>query len=306
MPLDPLAARLKQLLTEGSIPASDFSAAMRVRLGSLFDFNVLVDEKAGGGRRTVVSDRAALERWVTSKYPSGLDGTDQALPARAEAVANFRDSKAGRKLATLPLFMRGFGQAAFKRRTESLPLAVITASHEIVGVLIDLDDPWLFDGTLALVENFELFMHVEDVVPGVEVALWTGGRFNERAFSWIAGLTGCKVVHVGDYDPVGLDEYLRLRACLPEGRVSLHVPHDFEQRVAAYGNAELLERSVAVLQRVRRDAPEELRPVLAVIDRHGKALEQEGLLIGIGLSDGHANRADTSHGIAISERRREP
>jgi hypothetical protein len=280
MPLDPLAARLTELLEDGSIVASLLSPSMRKRLGSLFEFKALIEEKAGGGKRVLVRDREAVERWVSTNYPSGLHGTEENLPARAEAVANFRDSKAGRKLTLLPLFMRGFGNAALKRRDETLPLASLTAAHELAGVLVDLADPWEFEGRLALVENLELFRHVEEVVPGIDAAIWTAGRFDQRALNWIAGMTDCRVLHVGDYDPVGLDEYLRLREALPSGRAALFVPGDFESRLETYGKVDLLERSAAVLERVRRQAPIEVRAVLEVMDRHGKALEQEGLLIG--------------------------
>jgi len=279
MPLDPLAARLEELLTNGSINASSLSPAMRKRIAALFDFNALGEEKAGGGRRVVVRDRAAVERWVSTNYPSGLHGTDAPLTARAEAVANFRDSKSGRKLGLLTLFMRGFGDALLTRASGTLPLAALTRSHDLAGVLVDVSDPWAFTGTLALVENLELFMHVEHVVAGVDAALWTAGRFDHRALDWIATMPECRVLHVGDYDPVGLDEYLRVRGAFPVGRVSLHVPEDFEELLATYGRTDLLEKSVAVLERVRREAPEELAAVLAVMDRHGKALEQEALLI---------------------------
>lgn len=295
MPLDPLAARLTELLEDGSIVASLLSPSMRKRLGPLFEFKALIEEKAGGGKRVLVRDREAVERWVLTNYPSGLHGTEEDLPARAEAVANFRDSKAGRKLTLLPLFMRGFGNTVLKRRDETLPLASLTAAHELAGVLVDLTDPWRFEGTLALVENLELFRHVEEVVPGIDAALWTAGRFDQRALNWIAGMTDCRVLHVGDYDPVGLDEYLRLREALPRGRAALFVPSDFEHRLATYGKVDLLERSAAVLERVRREAPAEVRAVLEVMDRQGKALEQEGLLIGGSRSAGGARY--TSDGL---------
>lgn len=294
MPLDPLAARLTELLNGGSIVASLLSPSMRKRLGPLFEFKALIEEKAGGGKRVLVRDREVVERWVSTNYPSGLHGTEEALPARAEAVANFRDSKAGRKLTVLPLFMRGFGNAALKRRDQTLPLVSLTAAYGLAGVLVDLADPWQFDGTLALVENLELFRHVEEVVPDIDAALWTAGRFDQRALDWIAGMTGCRVLHVGDYDPVGLDEYLRVRNALPRGRAAMFVPGDFEYRLATYGKVHLLERSAAVLERVRRQAPIEVRAVLEVMDRHGKALEQEALLIRAarGVAGAGINRSD--------------
>jgi len=279
MAIDALAGRLERLLAEGSLVASALSWSMRERLEALFWTGALAETRVGAGKRVVLRDREAVDRWIEVNYPSGLNGTGEALPPRAEAVANFRNSKAGSPLRFRPVLMRGFGATSLSRAGGRLPLAELTASHTVPAVLVETEDPWCLDGVLAVVENFELFLHVEEVVNGIDAALWTAGRLDQRVLDWIASMPSVQVLHIGDYDPVGLDEFLRVRAALPEGRASLFVPSDFEERLVKYGKVDLLLRSVAVLERVRRDGPEEVQEVLAIIDRHGKALEQEGLLI---------------------------
>jgi len=281
MPVDALASRLQQLLAEGWVVSSALSRAMRARLEPLFFTEALTERKAGAGKHVVVRDREAVKSWIEVSYPSGLAGTGEDLPPRAEGVANYRDSKAGRPLVIRPAFMRGFGDTSLSRASGRLPLAELTRAHDLAGVLVDPADPWHLDGVLALVENLELFVHVEDVVQGIDAAIWTAGRLDQRVLDWIASMPSVRVLHVGDYDPVGLDEFLRVRAALPDGRAGLFVPQDFEERLVKYGKVDLLLRSVAVLERVRREGPEEVQEVLAVMDRHGKALEQEGLLIGV-------------------------
>jgi hypothetical protein len=167
-----------------------------------------------------------------------------------------------------------------------LPLAALTTSYDVVGVLVFPSGraAWQLSGVLALVENFELFMHVERVVPGIDAALWTAGRVDQRVLDWIGAMPACRVLHAGDYDPVGLDEYLRTRQALPAGRASLFIPDNLEQLLIRYGTTDLLTKSVAVLERVRREAPPEVREVLALMDRHHRALEQEALLIGLASS----------------------
>ena len=277
--VDALAGRLGLLLVEGSLGASALSRPMRERLEPLFWTGALAETRAGAGKRVVLCDREAVARWIEVNYPSGLEGTSEALPPRAEGVANYRDSKAGRPLVIRPVFMRGFGTTTLNRDQGRLPLAELTGSHDLAGVLVDPEDPWCLNGVLALVENLELFVHVEEVVEGIDAALWTAGRLDQRVLDWIASMPSVQVLHLGDYDPVGLDEFLRVRTALPEGRAGLFVPSDFEERLVKYGKVDLLLRSVAVLERVRRDGPEEVQAVLAIIDRHGKALEQEALLI---------------------------
>ena len=281
MPVDALANRLQQLLAEDQLISSALSRSMRARLEPLFFTEALTERKAGAGKHVVLRDREAVNRWIEATYPSGLTGTAEDLPPRAEGVANYRDSKAGRPLVVRPAFMRGFGNTSLSRAGGRLPLAELTRTHDLAGVLVDPADPWHLDGVLALVENLELFLHIEKVIEGIDAALWTAGRFDRRVLNWIASMPSVRVLHVGDYDPVGLDEFLRVRTALPDGRASLFVPRDFEERLVKYGKVDLLLRSVAVLERARRDGPDEVQEVLAVMDRHGKALEQEALLIGV-------------------------
>lgn len=278
MALDPLAERLEHLLADGSIIASDLSRSMRARLGHLFDLSVLVEEKSGGGRRVVVRDRSALEVWIDSTYPSGLAGVAVGFPARAESVANFANSKRGRPLAQRPVLVRGFGSAVLRRGTESMPIGDLTRQYSVAAALVDCEAPWQFDGMVALVENFELFLHVERVVGGLNAALWYRGRVDAALLLWLSTMPSARVVQVADFDPVGIDEYLRTRAVLGD-RATLFVPDDLMSLTARFGNSELLARSVAVLSRVRNSSDPAVQSVIAVLDKCGKGLEQEGLLL---------------------------
>ncbi len=278
MPVDALAGRLVALLRDGAVASSALSRSMRRSLQALFDFGVLREERAGAGRRVVVEDRTALVDWVKSQYPSGLEGAGNALPERAAAVATFRDSKGGKALAGRAVFLRGFGSAKLTRGDEVLPLADLTRQFGLAGVLVESAPTWKFEGTLVLVENFEVFLHAETLAPGADAALWTAGRVDGKLLDWLAEMPAVEVIHAGDYDPVGLDEYSRVAAALP-GRARLFVPDDFEQRLVRFGNPHLLAKSVSVLERVRRQGNAEVGAVLDAMDRHGLALEQEALLI---------------------------
>ena len=278
MTVDALADRLSEILSEGSVVASALSRPMRRAMEPLFWSGALREEKAGAGKRVVLIDRRSVEQWVLSRYPSGLNNLDLTLPARAAAVATFRDSKAGARLEARPVFMRGFRDARLERAGQALPVGELTAAHGLAGVLLDSSAPWSYAGTLVLVENFEVFLHIERVIPDVLLALWTSGRLDHRVINWLASMPDARIVHAGDYDPVGIDEYLRVAAALP-GRVRLYVPPDFEARLVRFGSGELLAKSSAVLERVRANGDAATKAVLAVMDRHSRALEQEALLV---------------------------
>jgi hypothetical protein len=250
---------------------------MRANLDTLFRVGALVEVKAGGGRRVVVQDEQTLRRWIEASYPSGLEGISGGLPPRAESVANFADSKRGRPIDLRLVFMRGFGSLVLRRAAGTLPLAELTREYDVAGVAVDPEDPWQLEGSLALVEGLEIFMHIERV-KDVDAALWYVGRLDQRLLPWLAEMPKATVLHMPDYDPVGLSTYLRIREALRD-RVTLFVPEDLDALVARFGKTALLVDSAAELGGVRLRADNAARAVLDVLDRHGKGLEQESLLI---------------------------
>ncbi len=285
MALDVLAARLQTLLKDGGLPASLLADKMRARLDPLFRVGALVEAHQGRGKRIELKHRESLERWIGNNYPSGLLGTEASLPARAESAANFRNTKRGRALEVALVHMRGFGQCRLLRGASEQPLAAMTAAFGIAGVIIDPAEPWQLSGTLGIVENLELFMQIERVVPALDAALWSAGRLANHVLGWLGKQDQLRIVHFGDYDPVGLSEYLRLRALLGE-RVQLYIPSDLEERLSRFGQRELLVKSAGLFAKVRCEADEAVRSVLAIMERHGLGLEQESILIPLNKTKG--------------------
>jgi hypothetical protein len=95
--------------------------------------------------------------------------------------------------------------------------------------------------------------------------------------AWMGMQPTTQWVHLGDYDPVGLSEYLRVAKACP-GRVTLWVPPGLENLVARYGKGLLMEASSNVWAKVRQSEDADVRRVVAVLDRHAKGLEHEILL----------------------------
>jgi hypothetical protein len=130
------------------------------------------------------------------------------------------------------------------------------------------------------VENLETFWHIERIAPFVDLAIYAEGRIGADVLNWLnsSGMTGTRVVHLPDYDPVGMDEYLRIKRACPE-RTELFRPPFLEELFARYGKAQLLHDNSAVLARLRKSADSDVHYVVGVMDRFGVGLEQEALLI---------------------------
>jgi hypothetical protein len=201
------------------------------------------------------------------------------LPARSAAVAGLRDAKRAPRADAEPLLLRGFGGACLHGEHRVLEVAEWTRRAGLAAVRLDAARSWGFSGTVAVVENLEVFLHVERLGLGCDLALYAAGRLSQRVLAWLASppLSESRFLHCGDYDPVGLDEYLRLANACP-GRTRLHLPEGLETLLATYGKPELLRASPAVLARLRRCPDPDVARVVALLDRYGAGLEQEILL----------------------------
>jgi hypothetical protein len=91
---------------------------------------------------------------------------------------------------------------------------------------------------------------------------------------------GGEILHLLDYDPVGLSEFGRVHARLGH-RAGLYLPPDLEARFDRFSNGDLLKNlnSQAMLAQLRRSELPAIRRVIELIDRHNAGLEQEALLI---------------------------
>jgi len=283
MAVDHLAEKLWQLLEQGRLPSSRFAERDRTRLRSLFETGVLQEERSGAGKKVVVHDREAVERFFGQCFPSGVDGCPEELLPRSRAIAELRDSKKTRETIPPIALLRGFDGCELFVDGEVVPVVQWTNTAGVAALRID-DRQWRYDGTLAIVENLEFFWNMEKLNTGAQLALYAQGRLSGRILNWLAtpGMLQASILHCGDYDPVGLDEYLQIKTVCP-GRTKLYLPANLEVLLNRYGKRELLQSSSSVLDRLRKTEDQEVRQIVKLLDQHGVGLEQEALLLGADL-----------------------
>jgi len=129
-----------------------------------------------------------------------------------------------------------------------------------------------------------LFWNIEKLNTGAQLALYAQGRLSGRILDWLAspGMLQASILHCGDYDPVGLDEYLQIKiVCL--GRTKLYLPANLDVLLTRYGKKVLLQSSSSVLDRLRKTDDQEVRQIIKLLDQYGVGLEQETLLLGADL-----------------------
>jgi hypothetical protein len=86
------AAKLRLLLAERSIALTSCGESFLALLRPLMNAEVLIEERASGGRRLIVRDVTTLRDFIQLQFPDAATG-DDAL-SRTIGIARFRDSKA--------------------------------------------------------------------------------------------------------------------------------------------------------------------------------------------------------------------
>jgi hypothetical protein len=279
-----LAKRLKRLSEQGAIPASHLSGTHREVLSALFATEVLVDVREGRGYCVTINKREAFSSFIAKHCPEGLSDSDVGVMSRTEGIAKLRDSKQGR-LSSEVVMMSAKPGYVLVRGCDQLEVGHLTEMAGVASLVLDEGESgyWQFSGQIVSVENYASFIHWRRMGIEADIAIWTGGRISDRVIRWFksSAMQGCTFEHSGDYDPVGLDEFLRLKKSLTGDRVTLFVPKDIEMLFERYANRTLLHNKIAaaLLKRLRESRDPEVRRIVSLMNKNNSGLEQEILLL---------------------------
>lgn len=276
---DAFARLLQRLAQEGRAPRSQFSPRSLRHLQSLFDCGALRQARSCGGLVIEVRDAATLAAFYRKRYPS--DGQAIAGPPRARAVGMLRNAKRVGRTNMEPVLVRAMSSVACTREGVEYDLRAATIQTGAACLLLEEGQFWTLNADIAVVENLECFLHFERMAVSSDIALYASGRLSELVLKWLASpeLSHCRFMHCGDFDPVGLDEFTRIKTRVGE-RARLHIPRNLRHLIATYGRVDLLRDSAAVLHRLRALSDPDVRSVIEILDETGRGLEQEALLLG--------------------------
>ena len=271
---DAFARLLRQLYREGRAPRSQFSARSLRDIQSLFDSGTLRQARSGNGLVVEVVDAGTLAAFYRRRYPSG--GKVIAGPPRAQAVGMLRNAKRVSRTNMEPALLRAMAPVACIRDGVACDLRAATVQTGAACLILETGRFWMMTAGIAVVENLECFLHFEKMGVAADIALYASGRLSELVLEWLGSpeLSRCRFIHCGDYDPVGLDEFLRLKAVVGD-RARLHIPGNLPALIAAYGRPELLRDSAAVLRRLRAATDPDVIGIVRMLDETNCGLEQE-------------------------------
>jgi hypothetical protein len=277
-----IRSRLSELLDKGTLPLSACSNAFLTALRPALQSGVVVEEKSGAGRRLVVLNSEALRLFFAGRYPNAQ--LFENAPSRVAGIARFRDSKVLPNDAAEIVCLRAWENQTLFHNSVDVNVVQATKEHGVFAFALSDHSSYSLDGPCALVENPVVFALLERLRLHVGIAILGRGRISGQLLDWMTQIKSSdfKVIHLPDYDPVGLNEFARLRGRLRE-RIALYVPSDLEKYFDKFSNRALLgaANSQTLLRYLRRSDDSQIQTVLDLIDKHNAGLEQEALLLDV-------------------------
>lgn len=287
------------LLDKGSLPASRLRAAA-ADLRTPMDAEILQHRGRGAGEVIAVVNPEAFKGWIKARYPGAFEDFTADAPRAANLAMN-RNTKRGKQgLDYFSVSARVHGVPEWLALDDIAALkCIMEATHRFGGACLFLGvpgmgrtrpDPALPKGLrLMTVEGPTNFDHSVDFADQADAFLMcgTGGRMRDAFIDWLASQEPAEVLHFGDYDPVGLQEFEKLARRIP-GKVRFHLAEDLEQQFHRWSNRELLDLdgNRKILASLSRGLHPSADVVLDLVHRYGP-LEQEGALL---------RRVETGHG----------
>jgi hypothetical protein len=255
-----------------TLPASEISAGARKTLSSIEWADCIRKERRGAGQIIRVTQPHTLKQYLDRQWPAWTETESPSSgPSRAESIRARRNSKSGAKIQRWPLHIR--------RSPDYAPTVHIMEDGQPSSLGLA--------GTVYLVENLEIWLYIEKIASRFPPGHWLyyAGFVSDRMKGFLAE-SGClKIVMLPDYDPVGYNNFLSLRAALsPTIQVELYLPEQADQStLKRYGNEKLWRDQKAykaALEKLRAE-PGKLSNFIEWQIELGMALEQEYLLIDV-------------------------
>lgn len=244
----------------GSVPKSVKNSNS---LKELLAAEVLTKVRRGAGQVLLATDIDAVERFLDNRFP----GRHTAIAGDGFSnVKRYRDSKGAKKESIGVVLLRGWQTISVNE--EQVDLAYFTERFSSFSVV----KPHLIVKKLCLVENLDTFVEGEHLLGDSWIFAHTYGRLG---LNTLMSLQAEEILHFGDWDFTGLDEYLRLREQFPQTR--LYLPGNLEELWAT--GSKPLKKGAGITKRLQASNDPDVLRVLSLLGRTNCFLEQQAVMI---------------------------
>lgn len=275
-----LQTKLHALIQRGQLPSSQCGVRFKEWIMPLLQTGVVREVRTGAGASLSIINANAVQGFYDKAFPNPV--LDEALGNRINGVGLFRNSKAIAN-DTPEIIMARVAEGSPILHDGPLTESVqATQRNGVFAIRLSSRQRPVLQGNWVLIENPAVFHQHHRVFGSATSALLVNGRMSHRVLQWLAeqGTDHLNLLHSPDYDPVGLDEFVRLHNVLGD-RIRLYLPADIEQLFARYSSKQLmlLEKQQTLARKLSDHPHPYVQRIVGLISANNAGLEQEALLI---------------------------
>lgn len=286
--VSPLARALSLLKEDGKLSLSKVPKSVLVDFNQLVGANVLGLSYKKGRRNYFIAQPNGLASYIEKRFPGGLlTNLDESISLRVKGILETRNSKSNQGLGfgfCLIKAAAGITLTRIKDNAES-HIHFDNTIPEVGSIACHLENgtTWQLSSqakTVVTIENADTFVRPLSELPG-DVVVFADGKMSKYQIDFVGQLSAnAKLLHFGDYDPVGLSEYLRLKDRVPSAE--LYIPDNIKNLFKTHATKTILlkKKNQELLASLRGYLGDPyITEVLTYIDENNACLEQESLYI---------------------------
>ena len=228
---------LKKILDDGYITGSKIPKSTKSSVDQLVAINALELNILKRGSRYSIGNQEIFQAEISARYPEGLESVVNfdSESSRYLGVKSLKDAKLSRKkYPTVQVFVKDSSKVIIDGKNAPEGIEEFSLS-----VLVDSLCKWDVKGKIILIENQEPYLRSKSLFSEVSAIICYNGRINDKISEWICE-SKMDVIICPDYDPVGLDEYWKLK-CKIGDRLDIFLPKSISDDFK-YATSELLDK----------------------------------------------------------------
>ena len=209
-------------------------------LSNLINLQAVQKRVIAKSSKIYVLKESLIDKYLDSIFPSGKPSEN---PNHQEAALHSKDAHKAKKRDVVSINIRSTLSRFILSKTNcSLDIGPHCESGLAYCLPIYSEqENWSFSGTVCTVENLDNFWKAEREIKA-DLYLYLAGNFSDQILQYLASenLENCKFIHWGDYDPVGLRHYLKIREACGKDRSELYLPDNIDELIKS-GNESRVE-----------------------------------------------------------------
>jgi len=257
----------KKLRDIGSVSKSNVPKTIQIssEFQSLISSSIVEESFKGRGVSYSISKTEQFDNFFHNKFPNA----DIEIVTEIDNQKKFRDTKATKIEKDRIVFIRGKKEVI--ANGIKVNLSERTKEFDLFTIILES----LQAKRICFVENLEPFLNAEKLLGDEYVYIHFYGRFPREEV--LRKIQCNEYIHFGDYDFVGLNEYIRATKVFKN--CSLYVPDNYEELFKSYAIGR--KSKDTIYKDVEKSRDKQVVKIREQLKAQNKFLEQQVILDGL-------------------------